>query len=185
MKTGKIGTRYSKAFFDLALEQGILEESRKDMALLASVIGESREFQRMLDSPVVNAKKKAAILKEIFGKHIQGLSLDFILLLTRNEREEYLLEIARYFEVLYRQHKNIITVKLTTAGPVDNEIREEIKRLVREHMDGSIELEEEVDPELIGGFVLNFEDRKYDASLARELDKLRKEFNINLYVREI
>lgn len=185
MKTGKIGTRYSKAFFDLALEQGVLEETRNDMALVAAVIEENRELQRMLESPVINAPKKAAILESIFKPHCQSLSLDFLLLLTRNEREDFLFEIARYFEVLYRKYKKIITVKLVTASPVSDEIRAEIKNLILQHMEGSVELEEKVDPELIGGFILNFEDRKYDASIAQELEKLKKEFNINLYVREI
>lgn len=183
MKNGKIALRYARAFFDFANEKGILEETRADMALVDTVFRENKDFRTMLNSPVINVRKKESIMREIFAAHCNKASTEFILLLTRNKREEFLGEIARVYEILYREHKGIVTVKLTTAIPVTEAIRNDIIRLVSEGTGAQVELEEGVDPELIGGFVLRFDDKKYDASIKRELDKLKKEFDINLYIR--
>ncbi|MBE0640444.1 MAG: ATP synthase F1 subunit delta [Bacteroidales bacterium] len=184
MKSGKIAHRYAKAFFDFSVEKNLLERSRADMNLLAQVIGENKDLQRLLGSPVVGNRKKESIMREVFGAHLDKICMEFILLLTRNRREMFLADIAASFESLYRELKGIHTVKLVTAAPVNDAIRKEIIRKVTEGYHGSVELEESVDPDLVGGFVLQFEDRKYDASLKRELDRMKKEFGVNLYIRE-
>jgi F-type H+-transporting ATPase subunit delta len=184
MRSGKIALRYATAFFEFALEKGLLEKARADMNLLGQVIGENKDLQRLLQSPVVGNRKKESIMREIFGAQLDKISIEFILLLTHNRREMFLADIAASFETLYREHKGIRTVKLMTAAPVSDAIRKEIIRLVEEAHKGSVELEESVDPDLVGGFVLQFDDRKYDASLKRELDKMKKEFGVNFYIRE-
>ncbi|HRY97800.1 MAG TPA: ATP synthase F1 subunit delta [Bacteroidales bacterium] len=184
MKSNKISSRYARAFFDFLVEQGFLEAGRADMALLAAVNEENRELQNMLKSPVIGNRKKESILREIFSRHLHPSSMEFILLLTRNRREQYLAEIALAFEALYREHQGIRTVKLVTAAPVNEHIRKELVRRLTEDTGATIELEEAVNPDLVGGFILQTEDKKFDASLRRELDQLKKEFDVNLYIRE-
>lgn len=183
MKSRKIALRYAQAFFDFALEKGIMEEARADMVLVSVTIRENRDLMRLLDSPVIPNKKKVSILKELFSAHCHKISIDFIVLLTAKNRENYLREVAEDFETLYREHHNISSVKLITAAPANNAIRAEVLRLVKAYNGASIVLEEEVDQDIIGGFILEFDNQKYDASLGHALDKLRKEFDINYYIR--
>jgi F-type H+-transporting ATPase subunit delta len=183
MSSGKVATRYAKAFFQLALEQGLVEETRNDMMLVSSVVEENKSLRQLLKSPLVKLPKKKAILTALFGDHCQVLSLSFMKLLVTNSREAFLGDITSAYEAVYRQHKGIISMKLITATPLHPELKAALLEQIRTDLNAEIWMEEEIDPDLIGGFVLRFEDRKYDASLARELVKLKKKFDSNLYVR--
>jgi F-type H+-transporting ATPase subunit delta len=183
MSSGKIATRYAKAFFELALEQGLVEETRNDMLLVATVLQENKSLRSLLKSPVVKTSRKKSILRALFEAHCHSLSLSFMELLATNNRELFLDDIATAYEKGYRRHKGIVSVKLFTASPLDPALKDAMVAMISKDMDAEVWLEEAVDPDLIGGFVLRFEDRQYDASLSRELEKLKKNFDSNLYVR--
>jgi F-type H+-transporting ATPase subunit delta len=104
-------------------------------------------------------------------------------LVTRKEREVYLENICGHFAILYKKHKNIITIEITTAYPIDDEIRKKIIDLLEEIQHKEVELVEKIDETIIGGVVLKLDDRKFDASLRMQLIRLRKVFDKNLYVK--
>jgi F-type H+-transporting ATPase subunit delta len=92
-------------------------------------------------------------------------------------------EISNQFIVLYKKYKNILPANLLTSVEVDNETRQHLINLLHKHTKSEIELTEEVKKELVGGFILSFEDQQYDASIQRKIKNLKKEFEINLYVK--
>ncbi|MFP4471106.1 MAG: ATP synthase F1 subunit delta [Bacteroidales bacterium] len=179
-----ISQRYARAIFDLAREMNALEEVKEDMDTLREVTFQNPRFKRVMASPIIPAGKKNSILKGIFGKHFHTLTMRFLQLLTRKEREVYLREITESFEKLYKDHHNIITVTVTSTVALNKENREELLNLLNEQTHKTVDLVEEVDEELIGGFVIKMEDRKYDASIRQKLERLRKRFEKNLYVKE-
>lgn len=183
MKDTIIATRYARALFDLALEKDMLETVKADMELLISTVRQSRELGRMLKSPVIRTDRKIAIIRELFGKMMNEISLRYMEIIAKNGREVFLEGIAVEFTALYRKHMNIIPATLTTAVSVDDDIRNRIVNLLEKQTGATIELSEKVDPELIGGFILTYGDKQYDASLKRQIKRLRKEFDINLYIR--
>jgi len=183
MKGTLISNRYSKALFELALELNQLDKVKQDMEVLAAVCRGSREFISAMRSPVIKADKKISVISALFKQRFTPLSFRFIELITRKGRGLYYQGIAEHFMDLYRHHHNILPVSLTTAATVDESIKQKISALLHQHTNAQIELTEIVDPEIIGGFVLTFGDRQYDASLQRRIMQLRNEFNINLYIR--
>jgi F-type H+-transporting ATPase subunit delta len=178
-----ISQRYAKALFELAHEMKILDEVYEDMLLVRSVSVENPQFRRLLASPVIPPGKKSQIIRAIFEKHLEKLSFRFLQLIVKKEREIYLQNIAENFIALVKKFKNILPVKLTTAQPIDDEIRQKILTLLRDATHKKIELEEKVQEDLIGGFVLNMEDSQYDASLRKKINRLKKVFESNLYIR--
>jgi F-type H+-transporting ATPase subunit delta len=178
-----ISQRYAKALFDLALEFKELEKIKEDMLLVGSVTDENPEFRRLLSSPVIPQGKKAAIIRGIFNKKVEKLTFRFLELVVRKEREVFLKNIADNFISLYKKYKNIITVKLITAQPVDDHIRKEILDILEETTHKNVELLEDTDKKLIGGFVLTMDDKKYDASIRQQINRLQKEFERNPYVK--
>jgi F-type H+-transporting ATPase subunit delta len=78
-------------------------------------------------------------------------------------------------------------VRLTTASPLSDAVVADIKQRLTSsvHTSDNVDLAVKVDPELIGGFVLEFDDKIYDASIAQKLDELRKGFVGNLYISQI
>ncbi|HEX3935741.1 MAG TPA: ATP synthase F1 subunit delta, partial [Puia sp.] len=110
----------------------------------------------------------------------------FIKLLLHKERESYLPEIASAFVDQYKTYKGIRTVKLTTAVAVDEDIKKAILEKVQTGHNGQqIELDTVVREELIGGFILEVSDQMVDASIAYELNNIRKQFQNNDFIYKI
>jgi F-type H+-transporting ATPase subunit delta len=178
-----ISQRYAKALFDLALEMKILEAVKKDIELLNEVAAQNPEFRRLIKSPIVSPGKKNKILLGIFKGKIQDLTFRFLQLVTRKERELYLMDIDNSFMKLYKNYHNILTVQVTTRSPLDKSSKKELLQVLTEGTHKTIDLVEKVDNSMLGGFVLKMEDRKYDASIRHQLEMLKKSFDKNLYVK--
>jgi F-type H+-transporting ATPase subunit delta len=184
MHESLLATRYAKALFDLSLEMNFLEEVRHDMGLLLEVFQGNRDFRLMLKSPVIRDDKKNAVMKLIFKDKIHELTGRFIRLIIKKHRERNMDEIARQFLIQYKEFKNITTVYLRTAVPVSDEIRQKFISIVEKHTGGKAELIVQVDEAIIGGFVLSYGDKQFDASLQKDISHLRHEFESNPYIRE-
>jgi F-type H+-transporting ATPase subunit delta len=180
-----LAQRYAKALFELSLEMKKLGEVRKDMTLLLDTASESKEFRQFLVSPVIQADKKASVLTSIFTGKVDELSLRFMELLAKNRRESSLKNIALEFIEQYKAHNNITTVTLKTAVTIGPELRDEILLRLAKRTGGTIDLVEQVDEKLVGGFIVTIGNDQYDASLLRVFNQLKKEFEENPYIREI
>jgi F-type H+-transporting ATPase subunit delta len=176
MNDSIISVRYSRALFQSALSKKILEKVNQDMVLV-SMICKVPEAQEFLRSPVIVPSKKSEILHKIFGKNLQTITISLIDLLVKNGRESYLPSIARVFMHETLKHKGITRSVLTTALKVDDKVRQQISDLVSEVFNTKVELDEVVDSEIIGGFILRVDDNYIDASIRNKLNKVRKELN--------
>ena len=185
MSVTLLSKRYAQALFDLAVENNITEEVAKDMILVKSVLDESRVLRKVLKNPVIDAPKKIKVLDSIFGKKTQVLTNKFLQLITRKGREMYITFIAEAFDEIFKESKNILSVKLTTAVEVDEKLKKEILEKLAKVTDKTLDITEKVDEALIGGFVLNFEDYQYDDSVKKQLQRMAKVFSENLYISKI
>jgi F-type H+-transporting ATPase subunit delta len=186
MQNPRLAIRYAKSLLDLAIEQNSLDTTLRDIKTLDEICNISHEFVVMLRSPVIKADKKLVIVSAVLEGRIQILSKAFIDLLIRKGREGYLPEIAKAFITQYNALKNIRTVKLTTAVVVDDAVKQSIlKNLVRDMPLNSIDMETSINPDLIGGFVLEMDDKLIDASVRRDLNDVKKNFLKNMYVSEL
>jgi len=183
MKESRIAIRYAKALFDLSIEKDNIELINEDMRLVHDVCKANKEFSLLLANPVVRADKKMSIIHDIFEKHLQEMSLLFLDIITKSGREDFIELIAEQFAKLYKQYKRIITTTLKTVVKIDDKIREQLINLLEKQSNGNIELIEELDEDLIGGFVFKFDNYEYDASIKTHLQQLRKEFENNLYIK--
>ena len=143
-----------------------------------SLIADSREFFLLLKSPIVNSSKKKAILKEAFEGKYNELTVAFMDLMIAKGREQYLPEAAQEFDAQYKAMKNISAIKLITATKLNDAEIEAIRQKMLGSSETSdiVDITTEVNPDLIGGFVIEFDDKVYDASVAHKLAKLRKQF---------
>ncbi len=186
MPNPRLASRYAKSLIDLAKEKEQLEAVYEDMKYLQAVCKSSHEFVTFLRSPVIKADKKNAIISAITKDNIGALTTAFTKLLVSKGREEDLPEIISAFIDQYNEIKNIHRVKLTTAVEVSDDLRNAIVTKVKAEAGlPNIELESKVDEALIGGFVLEFNNNLLDASVLRDLKDIRKQFNENVYVRNI
>jgi len=175
MKVGKIAVRYARALFLSAREQGILDDVRIDMEMILTVVSDLEEVKSLLESPVVETRKKAAILVSLFEGKVGDLALDFLRLVTGNNREEYLAAICRHYIKLYKEEKGIMMAGIETAIPLTKDLRQEMVAIITRAFNAEIELQEGVNKELIGGFILRVEDKRLDSSVKGKLGRIKKE----------
>jgi F-type H+-transporting ATPase subunit delta len=184
MAETKVARRYAKSLLDLGKERNITALLYDDMMLVASTIDENRALKVMLKSPVINTDKKDAVLKELFGGKINEASLEFMRIITRKKREYYIEDIAKSFIDLYKVYKNIQPAYVITAVSMDDKLRNEMLDLVKKETGSEIELQEIVDPSIIGGYILRWGDRQIDASVTSKLSMLKQDFRKNLYIKD-
>lgn len=186
MPNPRLASRYAKSLLGLALETGQLEKVYADMQWLHSVTKSSRDFVNLLRSPIVKADKKLSILNAVTEGRVTELTKSFNRLLVTKGRESNLPEIIGAFIRQYKDHMNIHTVKLTTAVPVSDDIKRSlVEQLRKSTVMDNIELEASVDPELIGGFVLQAGDKLVDASIAYDLKAVTRQFENNDFIYKI
>ncbi len=174
MNDSKISVRYARALFQSALEKKILDKVNEDMIFISEVckIPETSEF---LKSPIIAPSKKQAIFHKMLGGNVEKLTLSLIDLIVQNGRESFIPAIARNFIHETKKHKGITDSVLTTAVSVNEKVKKQITALISEVFKTKVELKENIDPEIVGGFILQIEDNYIDASIRNKLRKIRKE----------
>lgn len=186
MQNPRLASRYAKSLLDLAIEQNSLDSTLQDVEFLNEVCRKSPEFTAMLRSPVITSDKKLAIIQAVAASKLQPLMSAFITLLVKKGREASLPEIAKAFISQFKQLRNIKVVRLTTAAAVSDSLRDAIRTKVAASMPTqTIELQTAINPDLIGGFVLEMDDKIVDASIRRDLNDIKMQFSKNLYEQNI
>jgi F-type H+-transporting ATPase subunit delta len=186
MPQPRLAGRYAKSLIDLSKEQNQLDLIHADMVRLQMLCKESKPLLNLLRSPVIKADKKLTILEQAIFAGFNQLTAAFMRLLVQKGRESVLPEIAVAFIEQYNQINDIHHVKLTTATPVSDEIKSLFAQKVKEAISvKKVELEAQVNESLIGGFQLEFDGNLVDASIARDLRDIRKQFEQNIYVSDI
>jgi F-type H+-transporting ATPase subunit delta len=186
MPNPRLAHRYAKSILDLAIERGQLEPVYNDMLYLQQLTKASRDFLNLLRSPVVPADKKQAVVEAVTGKNISELTTAFTKLLIAKGREGELPEVITAFINQYKVKKGIYIVKLTTATPVSEELKNSIINQVKQTSEmKNIELESKVDPGIIGGFVLQAGDKLIDASISYDLQTISRQFDNNDFVYKV
>ncbi len=182
MSVTRIASRYAKSLLDLAIEQNQMDRVLEDMNYLKEAV-QSRDLYLMLKSPIINTSKKKEIINVLFNDKFDKMSMGFMNIIVGKGRERYLPEIAAEFEKQYKAHKRISTAVITSAHQLSEAAVAKIKAklLASKITDDSVELVTKIDPDLIGGFIIEIGDKLYDASVAGKLDKLKQEFVGNTY----
>jgi len=170
----RVAKRYAKSIFELAEEKEIVDEVREGMLLLSSVTAQTRGFHLMLKNPIIRYDYKLRIIQRIFKGKVDDLTLRFFELVCKKNRAELLPSIARVFIDLYNESKGIEIAKVKTAIPLSEEMRSAFEAMLKKE-GKTILLEEEVDKDIIGGYVLQIGDNQADNSMSSKLRTLKRE----------
>lgn len=182
-KFNRAAGRYAKSLVKIAQEHNTLDAMFADMQLISNTIAENRELGVAIGSPVLRPDKKEAILLAVFGGQVNEVTKTFISLVCNHNRANILPGIAHSFMNQYRVAKGIQLAHVKSAIALDQATQDKIVSLLSPL--GTVEIDNIVDPNLIGGFVVRVEDKQIDASISKKLEDLRNSFNKNLYVSAI
>jgi F-type H+-transporting ATPase subunit delta len=178
----RVASRYAKSLLELAKEKNVLDFVVHDMALFSKTCNDNRALVNTLVSPIIKNDRKLAILKSLFNGKVNPLTLSLFEIISRKNRENYLPEIAKEFAAQYREMKGILAGTVTTPFPINDELRTQFKGIVSKAYGKDVELEEKVNKDIIGGFILKVGDKQIDESVKNKLQRLKNKFKDNSYV---
>ena len=178
MSAKQASVRYAQTLLVFAEEKNLEGKVREDAGMLLESL-EHKGLWESIKSPILGNSKKKDILKAVFGGKIQEVSLNFLGLMVDKGRDGLIKEALHSYTDLYNKAKKIKHIKLSTATELSDEdfgkLTDRIKKKYFE--DSTLEIQRVVDADLIGGFILEFDDKLLDASLRNSLKKLATKYS--------
>ena len=173
MDIGIISVRYARALLKSAVDAKLDQQVYQEMQLLARSFVEVPELRHTIDNPMLAKEKKEILLQTaIGGDSASPMSKSFVALVLKEDRENMIQFMANSYVTLYRQQKNIIRGKLTTAVAVAPATEQKMRQMVESKTKGTVEFETEVNPDIIGGFILEYDTYRMDASVKSQLNSI-------------
>lgn len=166
-----VARRYAQAALELALEHNNLEEWRADMATLAETWAQTRIALR-LDDPKLGRTRRMEEARRLLQGHVNPLALNMVLLLVERGRTGMVPRIAEAFERLERERERRATAHVTSAIPLTDAQRENLRAGLSRRTEKTVDLTETVDPSIIGGLIVRIGDELIDASVAGRLRRI-------------
>lgn len=178
MLTSKVAKRYAKGLLDFTQESQLTSAVFSDMKTVIKIMDESKELNRFFNTPFIDYKKKITVAKEVF-RSLLPVSQNLISLVIKQGREVYLKDIAREYINKVDDLNGIQRVTLTTAAPLSKENIDKILSFSKLVKSSNYDLKINVNPDLLGGYILRVGDLQLDTSVRSQLIQMKKEFQLN------
>ena len=172
MDIGVISMRYARALLKSATDQKQEDAVYQEMMTVAKSYLDVPALRHTIDNPMLSKDKKEALLLVAAGDKPCELTKAFIALVLKGDRENVMQFMANSYITLYRKQKNVIRGKLTTAARVSVETEQKMRQMVESKTNGTVEFETEVDTDIIGGFILEYDTFRMDASVKSKLNTI-------------
>ena len=172
----RVGTIYAKALLGAADEAGktaeVLDEFR---SLLEDVIEVRSDLRHAIVGAILNEEERLAVLEKAFRGKMEPVLLTFLKVVTKHERQDSLHEIYAAAVKLNNERLGLIEVTATTAATMPEELANSLSQRLHKQLGRQVVLRSKVDPEVIGGLVLQVGDTVFDGSVANRLKQLRQQ----------
>lgn len=169
MDLGVISVRYARALLKSSVMSKQEDKVYEDMKTLLGHYLHLPQLRTTIDNPMLDDAKKILVFNAACGDNPTELTKRFIKLVVDEGREQSMQFMAASYITLYRQQKNIISGKLITAAAVNPATERKMKQMVESRSKGTVEFQTEVNPDIIGGFILEYDTYRMDASVQRQL----------------
>lgn len=174
MDLGKIANRYAGALYALAVEKKEQDPVYEQMKVLAQAFISVPDLTEALSNPMYSEENKIILLATACGKKVNPLVQTFLEFVVRKGREEYMLFIAMSFLNIYRKEERIVIGNITSTVDLPRETIEKIKRFITVKYRQHLELHTEIDKNIIGGFIMEVDNYRFDASLKTKLESIKR-----------
>ena len=176
MYVGLIARRYATALYAFATANAEADRTCEEVRRLTVRYREHPSVRTVLFSPVLHADEKLEAMRRLYGGRMCGSLERFIRLVIDHHRERYLHFMFNSFIGIYEYHHNIREATLATAVPMSDEVVQRLADAARKKTRSEIRIQQEVHPELLGGYILLMEFHRVDASVASQLRGVKKQF---------
>ena len=175
MISSDLAKRYARAFFDIAVEEGKIEDYGRELAAFATLIAQNKALQEFLANPIFELKSKKNVIEELLGRtQISGRTANFLRLLVDKQRIGILGEVENAYKEFMDKSLKKVRVSVKTAYPLTSELEGALKQRVAEMTGKEVEMTVEDDASLIGGLIVRVGDTMFDGSIKTQLGNMRK-----------
>lgn len=179
MLTSKVAKRYAQGLLDFTNESGQTATVFSEMKDVVKIMSESKDLNKFFLTPYIDSKKKVEVAKEIF-KGLSVSSQNLIILVIKQGRENQLRNIAQEFINKVEDINGVQRITLTTATQLSNSNIEEILKSTNlVNSNSNFDLKVNVNPAILGGYILRVGDQQVDASVKSKLNQVKKDFQLN------
>ena len=172
--TGAIADRYAGALFDLAEDNGALDQVASDLKTLKAILGESRDFQRLIASPVISRHDQSAGIRAVAEKAgFSSITVKFLGVAAYNRRLSALSGVIESYLAKLAAKRNEIKAEVASAVQLSETQMNALIAALKQAMGSDVSLEVKIDPSLLGGMVVKVGSRMIDSSLKTKLQHLQ------------
>jgi F-type H+-transporting ATPase subunit delta len=165
---------YANALFEVASEQDVTDDVREQLGQFADELDRNRDLQVFLFSPYFSSQEKKDGIRKIVEDADERF-LNFLELLAERHRMPAIFRIRRAYDSLWREQNQLLPVTVTSAVELDEALVEGVGKRIEEQTGKRVELTSNVDPDVLGGLVLQVGNMVLDASIRNRLEQLRKQ----------
>jgi F-type H+-transporting ATPase subunit delta len=163
---------YARALFQVALQQGKLDELREQLAQFADALDQNHELAVFFFSPYFSTAEKIAALGGLLDGADEAL-VNFLSLLIENHRMPVIFRARVAYERLWDEENKTLPVEITSAIELDAQTTESLGRTIGERAERKVTLAARVDPDILGGIIIRVGNSILDASIRNRLERLR------------
>lgn len=174
MNTGVVAARYAKALLKYVNEAGAGSRVYAQVSVLAGIMTELPQFKAVIDNGEISFADRIGLFESALGEPVAEELASFLRLVMSRRRTDAFSRILYAFITRYRQENNIKSGRLVTAVPVDG-LSRRLETLIHDKTGAQVQLVEKTDPSIIGGFVFEIDGYRLDASVERQLKRLRRQ----------
>ena len=170
----EIASVYARSLFEVAQEQGKLDDVRDQLGEFSDALDSNQEMQVFFFSPYFSTpEKEEGLDKVVTGA--EPILNNFLKLLIEKHRMPAVFRVRRSFDELWQRENKLLPVEITSAIELDKKTVKQIGDRIGEETGQKIELSERVDPDILGGLVVRVGNSIIDSSIRARLDSLRKQ----------
>jgi len=172
-----VSKRYALALFEAGLDLNKLDEFYKDLQLLKSVFEEEKKLLNILHHPKITRGEKRKIIDAIFKDKVALEIVNFLYILIDKRREKYILGIIDHYKEEFYENKSIVKVVAITAIPMVEQSKSRLETVLANKLNKEIELTNEIDSTILGGVLLQVENKLMDGTIKGQLQAIGKAIN--------
>jgi len=179
----RIGRRYGKALFETALKYDVVASVEDDLSGIVNLLENDKQFREFVLSPFTSRDEKLVILDRIFSDRITAITMQMLRIMLKKRREFEIPSVRDEYVALRRAHDRIVHVKVTSAEMMPQDQRDALLAKLTSVLDMAIEAEFDIDPLLIGGVKVAYENNILDGTARGSLRRLREKLKYDLLKR--
>ena len=168
-----VATRYADALFVIAKEKNTIDQWEQELGIVNELVGSNMELKGILNHPYIDSEAKKALISDVFKGEISDLLENFLHLLIDKKRIKFLSHIVKAYLVRANEARGIADATVITSKALNAEQQEQIRKTFQGVIGKKIRIATEIDPQVIGGFIVRIGDRVYDSSIKTQLTRFK------------